>query len=296
MDKRSLECFVALAEELHFHRAARRCHISQPGLSQQLRRLEEQLQAQLVLRNNRQVSLTRAGSVFLAEARKLLNAMNNAVDLARATDQGIIGHLSVGATASALFILLPDIVMRFKAALPHVRLQLHHMTTEEQEAALRNEDIQVGICHPPLSDSSLECDLLAELRFGLVLSEQNPLAQKQRLSLKDLSEQTFILFPRDVGPRLHDHIISLCHQEGFSPRQIVEAAPAQSIVAMAACNVGVGFIASRVQHHHRPPAIFRQLSGPAPYFTLGAAYASHRVTPMLKQFLDIAQEVGAAAD
>lgn len=258
--------------------------------------MEEQLQAQLVLRNNRQVSLTRAGSVFLAEARKLLNAMNNAADLARATDQGIIGHLSVGATASALFILLPDIVTRFKAALPHVRLHLHHMTTAEQETALRNEDIQVGICHPPLSDPGLDCDLLAELRFDLVLSEQNPLAQKPRLSLKDLSEQTFILFPRDVGPRLHDHIISLCHQEGFSPRQIVEASPAQSIVAMAACNVGVGFIASKVQHHHRPPAIFRQLSGPAPYFTLGAAYASRKVTTMLGQFLDIAQEVGAAAD
>ncbi|WP_142846041.1 LysR family transcriptional regulator [Telmatospirillum sp. J64-1] len=296
MDRRALECFIALAEELHFHRAAQRCHISQPGLSQQLRRLEEQLQVQLVLRSKRQVSLTRAGSVFLDEARKILKSMTVAVDLTREIDRGVVGHLSVGVTASALFILLPDVITRFSAVLPQVHLHIHHMTTAEQEEALKNNEIHIGICHPPLTDSSMECELLAELPFDLVLSRENPLSRKPRLSLKDLTQQTFILFPRDVGPHLYDHIISLCHQQGFSPRQILEASPAQSIVAMAACNMGVGFVASKVQHYNRPLAVFRKLSGPAPYLTLGAAHAGTRMSPLVRQFLDITLEVAAKVE
>lgn len=296
MDRRALECFITLAEELHFHRAAQRCHISQPGLSQQLRRLEEQLQVQLVLRNNRQVSLTRAGTVFLAEARKIVRAMDGAVEIARETEQGVVGHLRIGATASALFILLPEIVARFNQVLPDVHVYVDHLTTAEQETALRNNDIHVGVCHPPLTDGSLACELLAELQFDVVLSERNPLAARAWLSMKDLVDQTFILFPRDVGPRLYDQIIALCHDDGFSPRQIVEAVPAQSIVAMAACNIGIGFVASKVQHYDRPPAVFRPLRGPAPRLTLGGAHAGGRVSPMVRQFLDIAVEVGARVE
>lgn len=296
MDKRSLECFVALAEELHFHRAAQRCHISQPGLSQQLRRLEVQVQAQLIYRSKRHVSLTRAGIVFLDEARKILKSMNLAVDMTRETHRGVIGQLRVGATASALFILLPDVVTRFNALLPQVNLRLHHLTTVEQEGALRKGEIHVGICHPPLSDASLSCELLAELPFDVVLSEANPLSRKARLSLKDLADQTFILFPRDVGPRLYDHIVSLCHQQGFSPRQIIEVSPAQSIVAMAACNLGIGFVASKVQHYNRPLAVFRNLSGITPQLTLGAAYQGADQPPMVRQFLDLALEVGAGIE
>lgn len=297
MDRRSLECFIALAEELHFHRAAERCHISQPGLSQQLRRLEDQLQVQLLSRSKRHVALTRAGAAFLDEARKILRSMSRAVDLARQTDHGVIGQLRVGATASAMFIMMPELIKRFTELLPQVRVQVFHMTTAEQEVALRDGEIHVGIGHPPLTDTQLTCDLLAELPFDVVVSSSNPLSRKARLSLKDLAEETFILFPRDVGPRLYDHIISLCHQQGFSPRRIIEVAPAQSIVAMAACNAGVGFVASKVQHYDRRHAVFRRLSGIAPQLTLGAAYQDTApLPPMVRSFLDAAVEVGSQVE
>lgn len=296
MDKRSLECFIALAEELHFHRAARRCHISQPALSQLLRRLEDHLQVQLLLRSKRQVSLTRSGTVFLDEARRIVRAIDTAVERTRQIDGGMVGHLSVGATASALFIVMPEIAERFRAALPQVDLRLHHMTTAEQETSLRNHDIHVGICHPPVADSGLHCDLLAELPFYVVLSQSNPLAERPSLALRDLAEQSFILFPRDVGPRLYDHIIALCQRAGFSPHRIIEASPAQSIVAMAAANMGVGFVASRVQHYDRPLAVFRKITGPAPSLTLGAAYVAAPPSPMLRTFLEIAADVGRTTD
>ena len=296
MDKRSLECFVVLAEELHFNRAAERCHISQPGMSQQLRRLEDQLEVQLLVRSNRQVLLTRAGQIFLDEARKLLKRMEEVKYLTQEMDQGVVGHLRVGATASALFILMPDIIDRFRLEFPHVHLEVKHLTTSEQEKLLNNNDIHVGICHPPLTDRSLNCELLAELPFDVVMSEHNPLANKSRLSFKDLANETFLIFPREIGPRLYDNIISLCHQQGFSPRRIVEVAPAQTIIAMAACDMGVGFTASKVQCHKREFATFRKLSGPQPYLTLGAAFSGPQCPSVMRRFIDIAKEVGAKVE
>lgn len=294
MDRRRLQCFVALAEELHFHRAALRSGISQPGLSQQLRQLEEQLQVQLLHRSKRQVSLTRAGEVFLGEARKILNGMEQAVEITRQTDEGVIGQLQVGVTPSALFIILPEVLLRFQEVLPQVRVQVRQMTTAEQEAALLGDDIHVGLLHPPLDDRTLVCTELVQLPFKVVLSEANPLSRKAELTVKDLAEETFVMFPRGLGPRLYDEIIALCHHEGFSPRKIIEVAPAQSIVAMAACNIGVGFVASEVQQYERAHAAYRRLLGPAPRLTISVAHAGDGSVPLARQFAGIARDVATS--
>ncbi|MBB4003405.1 LysR family transcriptional regulator [Aurantimonas endophytica] len=291
MDRRRLECFVALAEELHFGRAASRSGISQPGLSQQLRQLEEQLQVQLLHRSKRQVSLTRAGEVFLDEARKILRSMSAAVELTRQTDDGLIGTLRVGTTPSALFITMPEILLRFRAALPEVHVDVQQMTTDEQLAALRSGEIHVGLLHPPIEDESVHCEVIAELPFKLVLSEENPLARKPTLTLSDLAHETFILFPRGVAPHVYDHLIALCHNAGFSPRTIIEISPAQSIVAMAACNLGVGFVAAHVQHYDRALAAYRTLESATPRLSVAAAYPRKAPAPLAQQFVAI----GAAA-
>lgn len=294
MDQRRLQCFIVLAEELNFRRAADRCHISQPGLSQLLRQLEDELQVQLFYRDRRNVSLTPAGELFRKEAYKLLLQMTDIVDRARQIERGAIGELTIGATATALFVILPEITRRFAKALPKVALSIRSMTTADQERALRRGDIQVGLVHPPLEDTALVCRVISAIPFDVVLSDENPLSKKAVLTLKDLAQETFILFPRAVGPRLYDEIIALCHQEGFSPRKIIEAAPAQSIVAMAACNMGIGFVASRLQHYARPLATYRRLRGPGPRLTLGVIRASERISPTVEKFVDIATMIGAS--
>lgn len=296
MDRRRLQSFVALCEELHFHRAAARCHMTQPALSQQLQQLEAELQVQLVHRNKRRVSLTRAGEAFLIEARKILRQMTHAAELARRTDRGEVGRLSVGVTAPALYIVFPEIMHRFRAALPNVGVNVHVMTTAEQEAALRSGAIDVGIFHPPLDDQSLSSHLIARIRFSVVLSNRNPLAAKPVLRLEDLSKQRFIIFPRVIGPRLYDEIIILCQQAGFSPELILEASPAQSIIALAAADFGIGLIASRLQQYDRPGVVYRVLDGPAPYLTLGVAFPGDETSPAIQSFLDAAIAVGSEAD
>jgi DNA-binding transcriptional LysR family regulator len=295
MDRRRLQCFIALAEELHFARAALRCHISQPGLSQQLQQLERQLQVQLVYRTKRQVALTRAGEVFLDEARKIVRAMDDALVLARRTESGKIGRLTIAATAPALFIVLPEILERFRVDHPGIEVVVREMTTDAQEEALRRGDIHAGLVHPPLDDVSLACTEIARIPFDIVLSEFNPLSRRETLTLRDLAGETFVLFPRRIGPRLYDRIIALCLEAGFSPEAIVEASPAQSIIAMAASNIGVGFIASRLQHYDRPLAVYRRLAGPAPDLALGVAHAGDLGAPALRKFIEAAIDVGRTA-
>jgi DNA-binding transcriptional LysR family regulator len=293
MERLRLLCFIVLAEELNFRRAAERCHISQPGLSQMLRQLEDGLQVQLFHRDKRNVSLTPAGKLFRREAHKLLLQMSDVVDRTRQIQRGAIGELSIGVTATALFVILPEIIRQFSKAFPRVNLTVRSMTTADQEYALRRGDIQVGLVHPPLEDASLACQVISAMPFDVVLSEGNPLTKKPTLTLQDLARENFILFPRAVGPRLYDEIITLCHQEGFSPRKIIEAAPAQSIVAMAACNMGVGFVASQLQHYARPLAAYRRLQGRGPKLTLGVIHPTERLPPTVEKFIEVAVAVGA---
>lgn len=288
MDRRRLLSFIALAEELHFERAAARSNITQPAMSQQLLHLEEQLGVRLLYRNKRRVSLTRAGEIFLLEARKIVAQMDGAVRLAREIDKGAVGQLVVGVTSPALYIAFPEIVTNFRAALPNVGVSARDLTTAEQEEALRGGEIQVGIVHPPLVDDALVSEEMISIEFDLVLSERNPLAKKPDLSLGDLAHERFIIFPRRIGPRLYDNILALCNEAGFSPEVVTEAFPAQSIVALAACDFGVGFIASQVQHFQRPFAVYRKLSGLAPILRIGAAYRRDEVSPLVHAFVQAA--------
>lgn len=292
MDTRRLQCFLALAEELNFRKAAARCHISQPGLSQMLQQLETELNVQLFYRDKRNVSLTPAGELFRGDADKLVRQMGDIIHRARQIEAGALGELRIGATATALFVILPEILDLFSQAFPHVIVSVEAMTTADQERAMRRGDIQVGVVHPPLEDISLPCRLISAVPFDVVMSTHNPLADKPNLKLKDLAKENFILFPRAVGPRLYDDIITLCHKEGFSPGKIIEAAPAQSIVSLAACNMGVGFVASKLQHYARPLATYRKLKGARPMLSLGVMHQIKTMSPMEQKFIDIAHAVG----
>lgn len=282
---------MAIADEGHFHRAAERCNISQPGISQQLRKLEGHLGVVLLNRSSRHVSLTPAGAAFLAEARRILQDMDNASLIARRVDQGLQGTLVIGSTASGLFILLPEIIERFTATQRKIRVEVRHMTTHEQEIALERQEIQAGICHPPISSPSLRSEMLVTLPFSLVMPSSHPLAGRKTVHLRDLREETAILFPRQVGPILYDSMISLFRQEGFLPQRIIEASPVQSIIAMAACYAGVGFVASRVQRLQRRGAVFRDISGPRPHITLGIAFPESGPNNLARTFADCAKEV-----
>lgn len=292
MDRFRLECFVAVAEELHFRRAAERCHISQPAISQQIRTLERELDLQLAHRTKRTVTLTTAGEVFLQEARRTLRQMDHAVSLARRTERGEIGQITVAATAPALFILFPEVAARFREALPQVGMVVQELTTAEQEHALTCGDIDVGLVHPPLDDPGLAAEEVACPPFQLALPTGHHLAARETLGIEDLAGEPVVLFPRQIAPRLHDTILALCRDAGFSLRIAVEAHPAQSIIAMVAAGVGLGFIAGELQRLGRPGVVYRPLHGPAPKLALGVAHHPDELSPAVRAFLEAARAAG----
>jgi DNA-binding transcriptional LysR family regulator len=292
MNRRRLLSFIALAEELHFGRAAARCNITQSALSQQLRQLEAELQVELAHRTKRSVTLTRAGEAFVREARKIVATMDNATHVAREVGSGLSGQLVVAATAPALFIVLPSIIDRYRRVMPGMQVLVREMTATEQEAALRAGEIDVAICHPPLEDASLGWVDIAKVPFDIVMSVANPLAKKRALRLRDLAGESFIVFARAIAPVMYDRFIVMCREEGFSPKVIVEASPAQSIVGLAACGVGVGLIASKMQHFAQPMAVFRPLAGAVPTLTLGASFPGKNASLATQRFVEVAKEVG----
>lgn len=292
MDRSALECFVALAEELHFHRAAERCHISQPAMSQQIRKLERELGVRLAHRTKRTVALTRAGEVFAAEARKTLRQMDVASELARRTASGEIGQLTVGVTAPALFVVFPEVVARFRRRLPSVGLVVQALTTAEQEHALLHGDIDVGLVHPPLEESALATEPIGRAAFQLALPEGHALTDRDEVRLADLEGEPVVIFPRQIAPQVYDSVLRLCQEAGFSLKIAMEAHPAQSIIALVASGVGLGFIASRTQRLARAGVVYRPISGPRPQLSIGVAYHTGSITPAMQSFLDAAREAG----
>jgi DNA-binding transcriptional LysR family regulator len=293
METFRLECFVALAEELHFHRAAERCHITQPAMSQQIRRLEEELGVQVATRTKRSVALTRAGEVFLEEARKTLRQMEQSIALARRTDSGEIGQLRVGVTSPALYVVFPEIAQHFAQQLPGMGLVVKEMTTAEQEGALRDGDIEVGVVHPPLDDPGLFCEVVAQPAFHLALPTGHRMAHRKSIALAELANDGFVLFPRQIGPQLYDTIIGLCQSAGFSPKIAQEAHPAQSIIAFVSAGVGIGLIASKVQQLERPGVVYVPIDGLRPYLSLGVASHQETRSPAVRTFIQSARAVGA---
>jgi len=292
MDRRRLRGFIALAEELHFGRAAIRSNITQPALSQQLRQLEEELRVELVQRTKRRVALTRAGEAFLVECRKIVASMDHAVHLTREVERGLSGQVVVGATAPALYVGLPAMIKRYREVMPGIQVLVRESTTTVQESALRSGEIDVSICHPPLEDATLSCIEIARMPFDIVMSDTNPLATKDKLYLRDLAGESFIVFARAIAPNMYDIVIAMCREAGFSPRVILEAAPAQSIVGMAACGVGIGLIASQMQHFPHPMVVYRRLTGTAPTLTLGVAHRGGTAPIAVQRFLEVAVDVG----
>ena len=293
MELRHLRYFIAVAEELHFGRAAKRLHIAQQPLSRQIRNLEDELGVELLHRTKRTVRLTEVGKIFLEEARKTLKQAEQAVFLAKQASIGEIGRIAVGFTGSALNFVLPTAVRRFKERYPKVDLALKRLQSLEQVEALHSGDIHVGFLHPPIEDETLILETIHRENLVVALPDIHILANEAPLpiSLKQLANEPFILFPRHIGPVLYDEIIGLCRQAGFSPNVVQEAIPQQTILGLVAVGIGVSLIHDSVQALGQAGVIFRGLIEPTPELETAVAWNTNTTNPVLPSFLNVVREM-----
>ncbi len=243
IELRHLRYFVAVAEELHFGRAAARLNISQPPLSQQIQTLEAQVGATLLARTNRSVSLTPAGAQFLADSRHILSLVEAAAVRAARLHHGETGELRIGFTSSAPFIKpVSDSLSQFRKAVPDVHLQTLEINTRAQIAPLNEGALELGLMRNTVLPDTLDWQLILREPLMAMVHYENPLAAKQAISLRELADQPFVFFDPHVGTGLYDDILGLLHRYDIQPRIAQEAGEAMTIIGLVAAGLGVSIL------------------------------------------------------
>src|SRR5512133_18369 len=245
MELRHLRYFVAVAEELHFGRAAARLHIAQPPLSRQIRDLEREVGTPLFERVARGVELTAAGRAFLPEARLTLAQAERAPRTAERAARGEIGRLRVGFVEAATYSgILPEVLGFFRMHLPNIGLSLFEMDVLQQAEAFHDGRIDLGILHstPPDAERWLRTQAVYADPLVAAVPDTHRVADRRRIALDELAADQFVLFPRQTAPVLYDDVIASCRRAGFSPRVAQEAAGWHTIVGLVGAGVGVALV------------------------------------------------------
>ncbi|PXY29048.1 hypothetical protein BAY59_15545 [Prauserella coralliicola] len=288
MELRHLRYFAAVAEELHFGRAAERLGIRQPPLSQQIKALEDDLGVALFDRSSRRVRLTAAGQTLYPAARDILASVQAARRTTRRAGRGESGELSLGFVGSATNVLLPEALRAFRRDYPDVTLHLRELTTMQQAHALREGALDVGLLRPPLpadAAAGLTVDPVGAERLMAALPVDHPLAAERVVDAGRLAAEPFVLFPRELGPGLHDRILGYCAEAGFAPAIAQEAVQMQTIVALVASGLGVSVVPSSVARTRRQGAVFRPLRPSARVVHLAVARRRDEENPVARNFV-----------
>ncbi|RYH64151.1 MAG: LysR family transcriptional regulator [Alcaligenaceae bacterium] len=265
IETRLLRQFIAVAEELHFNRAAQRLHMAQPPLSQAIRRLEHEIGAPLFERTNRSVSLTPAGATFLESARKMLSLLDESVEQTRRVAQGVEGHLTLTFINISPYSDLLRALRRFRAAFPAVSFTMQEATTEEQVAALEQGRADVGFMRPPgRTAPGLQFASIVREPIVVALPAGHRLIRNKTISLAALQDDAFVSSPRHLGQGFHDQLVLLCEAAGFVPRVVQQARQLQTLVALVAGGFGVALLPASLAQERRKDVAFRPIDVDAP--------------------------------
>lgn len=239
LELRHLRYFVAVAEELHFGRAARRLHMAQPPLSLQIRRLEEIVGTPLLVRTSRRVALTAAGEALLDRGRQLLRQSEAAIDEASRIGRGELGRLDVGFISSAIPLGVTDRVRTFRLRHPSVHVQLHEGYTSQILMRVLSHEIDMGIVRDIEPDPALEIATLVTEGFVAVVPIGHPLASRTRISAAALRDEPFVFYPRSAGERAFERNLAACHDAGYEPRVVQEATSWVALLHLVGAGLGV---------------------------------------------------------
>jgi DNA-binding transcriptional LysR family regulator len=287
LDARRLSYFIAVAETLHFRKAAERLHIAQPALSQQVRRLEEDLGCRLLRRDRRRVELTAAGLALLESGRRALAQMARAGEAAKraAASQGVM--LRVGCLSPAAFAVVPDVLRRLRHEHPSVDVALREADTITLLEDVRLGLIDVAFVRGPITWPGVRIDTLRREPLVVVLPSHHRLAKRTRVPLAALADEPFIGFPRDTAPSLHDAITSLCLDTGFTPSFVTEASEWYTIVSLVAAETGIALLPASVRAFRNRGAVYRPIAGRQRHVELVVARRHGPPNPALRACLQI---------
>src|SRR5271155_1481032 len=294
VELRHVRYFIAVAEYLNFSKAAQQLHIAQPPLSRQIRQLEEDLGVTLFLRNKRSVALTKAGHVFLEEGRKLVVQAGHAMEAARHAQKGESGVVRIG-IASGLGGMVSRVVFEHRKRLPAIEIECRDVFSSLQNDSLRKGEIDIGFLRPPLDQLNLDCELLFEEEFVVVLPKTHKLAKRRFLRLKEVADEPLIIFDRNFSTGLYDKILGLYSRQGLTPHLTVthaeahEEAGAIMVASGKAIFMGAGAIVNRTGAGLDLVSI--RLGGPRAQIEVYMAWRKGEPSTAVHSFLNSARRV-----
>jgi DNA-binding transcriptional LysR family regulator len=288
MELRHLRYFIAVAEELHFTRAAERLHIGQPPLSHAIQMLEADIGAQLLERSKRWVRLTEAGRLFLDDARRILALAEQAAETARRAGRGEAGELRIGFTYSTpLTPLFAEVINRYRQDFPLVTLTLHEMATLRQLEAIGQRTLDLGFVRPPevTVPAGIRLTALREEPLMVVLPTGHRLAAKPALAIRELEELPFVMYPPGGGTGIYPQIFRLCRAAGFVPRVGQTAGEASTIIGLVAAGSGISLLPSSFDRIRMDGVCYRPLTDPEATTMLLLAQRAGEQSPLVDAFV-----------
>jgi DNA-binding transcriptional LysR family regulator len=291
MELRHLRYFLAVAEELHFGRAAARLRISQPPLSQQIQRLERELETPLFHRTKRRVELTNAGRVFLEEARALVAQAEQAAGNAQRASRGELGQLLVGSALWADLLNGASIIRLFARRYPDVEIELRDLTSAEQISALEVGHIHVGILRPPVPSKLLLSERLFSENLVVAFPQGHRLKNYSRVPWRMLAEQPYVLCSRRRAPAFDALVARACQEAGTTLRVRYEIEHPQTVLAIVAAGLGISLVPASLQMVKRPGVAYRPLWPRGPSLETAIAWRREGEQPLVHAFVEVAREV-----
>lgn len=294
IELRHLRYFVAVAEELHFGRAALRLHLAQPPLSQQIRKLEESLGYPLFERTSRSVALTAAGAVFLERAQRTLRNVDRDIDEARSIGRGEVGSLHIGFVGSAMLAVLPAIFRAYRKAYPQVRLHLHESYTSKVMEGLQNGTLDAGLLRDGDPTEGFVATAIYIEPFVAILPATHPRARQASISPAALRDEPFVHYPRSAGTRAFEKPLRLCEDYGFRPQIVQEGSHWLTILRLIGAGFGVSIAPACVGSIASPDVVClplqRKPHSAAVYSSIELAVHSGESRPIVQQFANIVEQ------
>ena len=286
MEMRHLRCLVAVAEELHFGRAAQRLNLSQPPVSLAIKELEAELGVVLFERNSRRIALTRAGEEALHDARAVLARTELLKRRAHDGAQGQSGAISIGFISLAAYSFLPHALRRFTEDFPQVRVSLQESTTDQMLAELEKGALDLGfIFASPGMQPTLAYRPAQREELVVALPEKHPLARSRQVPLEKLAGERFLGFERHYGPMIFDAMVATCMRHGFSP-EIFPARQMHTIVSLVSGGIGVALVPASVKALHREGVVYRNIKGERTLVETGAAWRQADDSTLVQAFVE----------
>ncbi|TDT46783.1 DNA-binding transcriptional LysR family regulator [Maribacter spongiicola] len=290
IELRHLTYFLAVAQELHFRKAAEKLFISQPGLSRQVKQMEEILGTQLFERNKKKVALTPAGHYLKTEVEYIFNHLEKVERQLKLVGDGSSGELRIGFLGSAMQQVIPELLLGIKEKYPKVKTSLEELSNFAQVDAVLNDQLDMGFVRVSRVPSTLEMKTVFTDTFSLVLPERYPMLTREFDGMERFAKEDFILFSQAYSPLYYETIMSICQDAGFAPKISHKSVHAHTIFKLVENHMGIAIVPTSLQNGFQMRVKFVELKDIPQRAELSVIWKKEHTNPVLKNCMELLLE------